>query len=120
VLVVLSANFGLAVVLASHPFGCRVFQRCIEHLPDVQTQPLLDELLPNQRYSYVSNTGTGTTTGTTLSRQREVHRVSEEDEKSSSGTYDLFIKSYILVLSPSIGSIALHNAETLTMGQAVK
>ncbi|KAJ7774846.1 armadillo-type protein [Mycena metata] len=31
--------------LASHPFGCRVLQRCIEYLPDAQTRPLLDELL---------------------------------------------------------------------------
>jgi pumilio RNA-binding family len=33
--------------LASHPFGCRVLQQSVEHLPDVQTQPLLDQLLAN-------------------------------------------------------------------------
>ncbi|KAF8636458.1 hypothetical protein AX17_003274 [Amanita inopinata Kibby_2008] len=30
--------------LATHPYGCRVLQRCLEHLPDEQTRPLLDEL----------------------------------------------------------------------------
>ncbi|KAJ7343436.1 armadillo-type protein [Mycena albidolilacea] len=43
----ISAFSGHVFDLASHPFGCRVLQRCIEHLPDVQTRPLLDELLPN-------------------------------------------------------------------------
>ncbi|KAJ7219321.1 armadillo-type protein [Mycena pura] len=33
--------------LASHPFGCRVLQQCLRHLPDAQTRPLLDELLHN-------------------------------------------------------------------------
>ncbi|TFK54861.1 ARM repeat-containing protein [Heliocybe sulcata] len=30
--------------LATHPYGCRVLQRCFEHLPDDNTRPLLDEL----------------------------------------------------------------------------
>ncbi|EPQ58108.1 ARM repeat-containing protein [Gloeophyllum trabeum ATCC 11539] len=30
--------------LATHPYGCRVLQRCLEHLPDEHTRPLLDEL----------------------------------------------------------------------------
>jgi pumilio RNA-binding family len=30
--------------LATHPYGCRVLQRCFERLPDEQTRPLLDEL----------------------------------------------------------------------------
>ncbi|CCM02367.1 uncharacterized protein FIBRA_04462 [Fibroporia radiculosa] len=30
--------------LATHPYGCRVLQRCFEHLPDEYTRPLLDEL----------------------------------------------------------------------------
>ncbi|KAJ7449830.1 armadillo-type protein [Mycena latifolia] len=42
-----SSFSGHVLELASHPFGCRVLQRCIQHLPDVQTRPLLDELLHN-------------------------------------------------------------------------
>ncbi|KAF8350692.1 armadillo-type protein [Amanita rubescens] len=30
--------------LATHPYGCRVLQRCLEHLPEEHTRPLLDEL----------------------------------------------------------------------------
>ena len=30
--------------LASNPYSCRVLQRCLEHLPDDQARPLLDEL----------------------------------------------------------------------------
>lgn len=30
--------------LASHPYGCRVLQRCFEYLAPEQTRPLLDEL----------------------------------------------------------------------------
>lgn len=30
--------------LSTHPYGCRVLQRCFEHLPEDQTRPLLDEL----------------------------------------------------------------------------
>ncbi|KAI0341615.1 ARM repeat-containing protein [Trametopsis cervina] len=30
--------------LATHPYGCRVLQRCFEHLPDTYTRPLLEEL----------------------------------------------------------------------------
>jgi pumilio RNA-binding family len=30
--------------LSTHPYGCRVLQRCFEHLPEEQTRPLLDEL----------------------------------------------------------------------------
>ncbi|KAF7338257.1 PUM-HD domain-containing protein [Mycena venus] len=42
-----STFIGHVFELASHPFGCRVLQRCLEHLPDTQTRPLLDELLAN-------------------------------------------------------------------------
>ncbi|KAJ6630821.1 armadillo-type protein [Mycena sp. CBHHK59/15] len=42
-----STFIGHVFELASHPFGCRVLQRCLQHLPDVQTRPLLDELLHN-------------------------------------------------------------------------
>ncbi|KAI0062274.1 ARM repeat-containing protein [Artomyces pyxidatus] len=35
---------GSVYELASHPYGCRVLQRCFEHLTDEQTRPLLDEL----------------------------------------------------------------------------
>jgi len=30
--------------LSTHPYGCRVLQRCLEHLPDDHTQVLMDEL----------------------------------------------------------------------------
>ncbi|KAG8990656.1 mRNA binding protein puf3, partial [Tulasnella sp. 427] len=30
--------------LSTHPYGCRVLQRCFEHLAHEQTRPLLDEL----------------------------------------------------------------------------
>lgn len=30
--------------LSTHPYGCRVLQRCLEHLPEDQTRPLMDEL----------------------------------------------------------------------------
>ena len=30
--------------LASHPYSCRVLQRCLEHLPEEETRLLLDEL----------------------------------------------------------------------------
>jgi pumilio RNA-binding family len=30
--------------LATHSYGCRVLQRCFEHLPDDYVRPLLDEL----------------------------------------------------------------------------
>ena len=30
--------------LATHPYGCRVLQRCFENLPDQQTRGLLAEL----------------------------------------------------------------------------
>ncbi|KAJ7920083.1 armadillo-type protein, partial [Mycena leptocephala] len=42
-----STFIGHVFELASHSFGCRVLQRCLQHLPDVQTRPLLDELLLN-------------------------------------------------------------------------
>ncbi|KAJ7937651.1 armadillo-type protein [Mycena leptocephala] len=42
-----STFIGHIFELASHSFGCRVLQRCLQHLPDVQTRPLLDELLLN-------------------------------------------------------------------------
>ena len=31
--------------LATHPFGCRVLQRCLENMPAEYTRPLLDEML---------------------------------------------------------------------------
>jgi pumilio RNA-binding family len=38
-------NFhGLVLELGQHPYGCRVLQRCFEHLPDEYTRPLLNEL----------------------------------------------------------------------------
>jgi pumilio RNA-binding family len=36
--------YGNVFELATHPYGCRVLQRCFEHLPDERTRPLLDEL----------------------------------------------------------------------------
>ncbi|GLB34937.1 putative pumilio-family RNA binding repeat [Lyophyllum shimeji] len=30
--------------LATHPYGCRVLQRCLEHLPEENTRPLMEEL----------------------------------------------------------------------------
>ncbi|KIK96804.1 hypothetical protein PAXRUDRAFT_137657 [Paxillus rubicundulus Ve08.2h10] len=30
--------------LSTHPYGCRVLQRCFEHLPEEHTRPLMDEL----------------------------------------------------------------------------
>ncbi|KAG9318499.1 armadillo-type protein [Chiua virens] len=30
--------------LSTHPYGCRVLQRCFEHLPEEQTRALMDEL----------------------------------------------------------------------------
>ncbi len=30
--------------LSTHPYGCRVLQRCFEHLPEEYTRPLLDEV----------------------------------------------------------------------------
>ncbi|KIY43535.1 ARM repeat-containing protein [Fistulina hepatica ATCC 64428] len=39
-----SAFRGNVYDLATHPYGCRVLQRCLEHLPDEQTFPLLEEL----------------------------------------------------------------------------
>ncbi|EJF65952.1 ARM repeat-containing protein [Dichomitus squalens] len=41
---------GSVYELSTHPYGCRVLQRCFEYLPDEQTRPLLDEL-----HKYVSN-----------------------------------------------------------------
>ncbi|KAH9946032.1 ARM repeat-containing protein [Epithele typhae] len=41
---------GSVYELSTHPYGCRVLQRCFEYLPDDQTRPLLDEL-----HKYVSN-----------------------------------------------------------------
>ena len=35
---------GQAFALATHPYGCRVFQKFFEHMPDDQTKPLLEEL----------------------------------------------------------------------------
>lgn len=36
--------------LATHPYGCRVLQRCLEHLSEEYTRPLLDEM-----HSYTNN-----------------------------------------------------------------
>ncbi|KAI0054094.1 ARM repeat-containing protein [Auriscalpium vulgare] len=36
--------------LSTHPYGCRVLQRCFEHLTEAQTRPLLDEL-----HKYITN-----------------------------------------------------------------
>ncbi|RDX56662.1 ARM repeat-containing protein [Lentinus brumalis] len=41
---------GSVYELSTHPYGCRVLQRCFEYLPEDQTRPLLDEL-----HKYVSN-----------------------------------------------------------------
>ncbi|RPD66238.1 ARM repeat-containing protein, partial [Lentinus tigrinus ALCF2SS1-6] len=45
-----SAFRGSVYELSTHPYGCRVLQRCFEYLPEDQTRPLLDEL-----HKYVSN-----------------------------------------------------------------
>ncbi|KAJ7285813.1 armadillo-type protein [Mycena rebaudengoi] len=42
-----SSFIGHVHELASHPFGCRVLQRCLQHLPDSLTRPLLNEVLDN-------------------------------------------------------------------------
>ncbi|CAE6535889.1 unnamed protein product [Rhizoctonia solani] len=39
-----SAFQGNVYDLATHPYGCRVLQRCFEYLHDSQTRPLIDEL----------------------------------------------------------------------------
>lgn len=38
---------GNAQVLATHTFGCRVLQRAFEHLPEIMTAPLAEELRTN-------------------------------------------------------------------------
>ena len=35
---------GSVFELSTHPYGCRVLQRCFEHLSEEQTRPLMDEL----------------------------------------------------------------------------
>lgn len=35
---------GSVFELSTHPYGCRVLQRCFEHLSEEQNRPLLDEL----------------------------------------------------------------------------
>lgn len=35
---------GNVYALSKHPYGCRVLQRCFEHLPTTKTQPLFEEL----------------------------------------------------------------------------
>ena len=45
-----SAFRGSVYELSTHPYGCRVLQRCFEYLLEEQTRPLLDEL-----HKYVSN-----------------------------------------------------------------
>ncbi|KAH9926212.1 armadillo-type protein [Fomitopsis serialis] len=39
-----SAFKGYVYELATHPYGCRVLQRCFEHLQDDHIRPLMDEL----------------------------------------------------------------------------
>ena len=39
-----SAFRGNVYELSTHPYGCRVLQRCFEHLSDEQNRPLLEEL----------------------------------------------------------------------------
>ncbi|KAF8910948.1 armadillo-type protein [Gymnopilus junonius] len=48
------------LALATHPYGCRVLQRCLEHLPDVHTKALIQaihactlELMQDQYGNYV-------------------------------------------------------------------
>ncbi|KAI9065180.1 ARM repeat-containing protein [Trametes sanguinea] len=41
---------GSVYELSTHPYGCRVLQRCFEYMPEEQTRPLLDEL-----HKYVPN-----------------------------------------------------------------
>ena len=43
-LVFVQAFRGNVYELSTHPYGCRVLQRCFEHLKEEQTRPLLDEL----------------------------------------------------------------------------
>ncbi|KAJ6502502.1 armadillo-type protein [Mycena sanguinolenta] len=43
-----SSFSGHVFELATHPSGCRVLQRCLQHLPEAQTRPLLDELLSDR------------------------------------------------------------------------
>ncbi|CAE6433783.1 unnamed protein product [Rhizoctonia solani] len=43
-LVFISVFQGNVYDLATHPYGCRVLQRCFEYLHDSQTRPLIDEL----------------------------------------------------------------------------
>ncbi|KAI0374995.1 ARM repeat-containing protein [Pilatotrama ljubarskyi] len=45
-----SAFRGSVYDLSTHPYGCRVLQRCFEYMPEDQTRPLLDEL-----HKYVPN-----------------------------------------------------------------
>ncbi|OBZ75114.1 Pumilio 2 [Grifola frondosa] len=40
----INAFRGNVYELSTHPYGCRVLQRCFEHLPEEQIRPLLDEL----------------------------------------------------------------------------
>lgn len=40
----ISAFKGSVFELSTHPYGCRVLQRCFEHLGEEQTRPLMDEL----------------------------------------------------------------------------
>jgi len=56
----LDAFQGNVYELATHPYGCRVLQRCLEHLSEEQKWPLLEEvhkysinLMQNQFANYV-------------------------------------------------------------------
>lgn len=40
----ISAFKGSVFELSTHPYGCRVLQRCFEHLGEEQTRSLMDEL----------------------------------------------------------------------------
>lgn len=46
----MTAFRGSVYDLSTHPYGCRVLQRCFEYMPEDQTRPLLDEL-----HKYVPN-----------------------------------------------------------------
>jgi len=48
---------GHVCLLATHPYGCRVLQRCLESLSELHTRSLLDELLEHCRQLMVDQYG---------------------------------------------------------------
>jgi hypothetical protein len=50
---------GQVAIIASHPYGCRVIQRVLEHCTDEQQKPVLEELhrsaqaLIKDQYGYI-------------------------------------------------------------------